>query len=233
MLTVALHPPGRSGRVRRLAPLDFPSVDTSAPGVAQRHARVEADKARQPPRPPVNADESRWDDPEDAVRTRSPKQVRGFRRGDVLGTMHRRGTDVTRDHLDAAQRFRHDWDVARVGLSGSDPMAERVGGSAAGPVLGPKAHEVARLSAQREVDRVMATIGAEGWPLLHWVVVLNGDVAAWVRANAAAPWPHDRKLDSKKEFGKLLHMLSRLAEHYGIDSRRDELKRIRKELSQP
>lgn len=224
---MAVHPVGRSGRHRQ-RPREYPAVTVTAPGLSERHAQAEAAKAARPPVPPVAAEDSRWDDPEDRVNTRSPKQVRGFRRGDAVGRMHRRGTDITRDHVEAANRFRADWDNATIGLSG-EPQTERVSSGSPMPRTGPRAVDVAQLAARREVSRVQALIGIDGWPLLSWVVLDNGDIAGWVRANAA----RCRDLDPKKEFGRLLFMLGRLAEFYGIDSRRDELRRARRELAQP
>lgn len=179
---------------------------------------------------PAHADESRWDDPDDQVNTRSPKQVRGYRRGDALGNLHRRGTDVTRDHMEAAHLFRVDWDIAALGLSGADPLAERVSGSAAGPALGPPAAAVVRAEKQREVSRVIRFVGPAAVPILLAVVVENHDVATWCRTLDAAAPPNTPKRDAKKELGKLLALLARLAEYYGIDEARDRAKQARAEL---
>lgn len=215
--------------------LEFPDVRTEAAGVAQRAAKAERRRLSTPLPPPSHADESRWSDPEDTVNTRAPKQVRGYRRGDVLASMRRngRGSDVTPDHVEAANRFRADWDIATVGLSGMDPMLTGGLGGGFGPVAGPKARDVDQLRAQREVSRVQSAIGAGAWPLLHWVVVQNRDVSAWVRAHAdkALPLAMQRDLRREREMGKLLAALTRLAEHYGVDSREQRLKEMRRDMA--
>lgn len=219
-------PTGRRGRRR---PLDLSNVATGAPGLMHRSQQVEAAKAALPPPVPVNADESVWNDPADLVNTRSPKQVRGHRRGDVVGHMLRRGTDVTRDHVEAAHRFRVDWDIAHIGRSGASALAEKVGGIMPAPKTGPGAVAIEQAVKQREVLRVLRFVGDAGVPILLAVVIRNLDINGWCATELERT---QRKPDRKKEFGKLLMVLSRLCEFYGIDSRRDAANQARKELAQ-
>ena len=171
---------------------------------------------------PPKSDLATWDDPEDLMRTRSPKQVKGRRRGDVLGRSQRRGTDVTRDHVEAAHRFRLDWDVAHIGLSGGNPLQEKVGGSAAGPSSGPTKLATRRAAAEREVSRVLKRLGPAASARMLFVVVENRDIAAWCcmfRDHHGV-----KKPDPKLELGRLLAALDQLAENYGVNSERDRVK---------
>ena len=45
------------------------------------------------------------------------------------------------------------------------------------------------------------------------VIVHNMDLAAWCKAHP------ERRMDPKREFGRLLAVLDRLREHYGADAR--------------
>lgn len=227
-----LHPWGRTTPPARLAaiaePLAVPvpvrPLDTvDARAKQARDKRLASEQA-----PPARTGaKTAWDDPEDAVNTRSPKQVRGYRRDDVLGHMANVGCDVTRDHLIAARMFRVDWDIAKIGLSGSDPIQDRVGGSLPGPVTGPTRNQAKRAQTERNVARCLRVMGAAAVPLLLHVVIQNGDIASWCRLNA------ERKPNRAKEMGWLLGILTRLAEFYGVNSSRERLKEARRDLSRP
>ena len=182
-----------------------------------RDARIASEQAT-PPR----SDPATWDDPLDALATKSPKQVKGRRRGDVLGRYSRRGTNVTRDHVEAAHRFRLDWDVARIGLSGGNPLADKVGGAKPGPCLGPTKLAARRASAEREVARILRRLGPAASARMLFVVVENRDIAAWCcmfRDHYGV-----KKPDPKLELGRLLAALDQVAESYGVDSARDRAK---------
>ena len=214
-LPLATAPPAAKPKPRQ------PSVDDRA--AAMRARRLASDAA-----PPAKADEARWDDPEDKVNTRSPKQVRGYRRADGIATLAKKCPDVTRDHVEAARMFRVDWDIAQLGLSGSNAYAERMGVVAAGPTLGPSAAATRRSAKEREVRKVLSVIGLGAAPLLLWVVVQGRDVNAWCADQAMRH--AGRKPDRKKVLGGLLATLTRLAEIYGVDERRERLREARRFL---
>ena len=203
----AVKPPRRHKRP--------PVATTPEARSATARARRLAAEAASPPK----ADLSVWDDPDDRVNTRTPKQVRGHRRGDILGRMHRKNSDVTRDHVEAAHAFRVEYDIARIGLSSGDALAERVGGNA-GPSSGPTARATVRASKQRSVSAALACVGEEAVPLLLWVLIANRDVPSWCGFCQG----ESRKRPAViQELNKLLATLSRLVIFYGIDGTRDRL----------
>ena len=177
---------------------------------------------------PPKSDAATWDDPEDAVQTRTPKQVKGRRRGDVLGRSYRRGTSVTRDHVEAAHRFRLDWDVAHIGLSGGNPLQEKVGGAGPGPSSGPTKLATRRAMAEREVQRVLKRLGPAASARLIWVVIENKEIPAW--CSMFREHYGVKKPDTKQEFGRMLAGLDQLAEHYGVDTNSDRLRAARASL---
>jgi hypothetical protein len=168
-----------------------------------------SDTAQLDPNVPPHADVALWPDPEDSERP--PRHVRGYRRGDVLGWLRRRGNqEISRAHILAAREFRHHFDVARYGLSGSGrDVSVRIQPA---PRTSPLRSDVLRQASLREVGRVYGAVGEAAWPLLLWVVVLDRDVRAW--CDDAAMRVGVRP-DERKAFGRLLAVLDRLAEHFG------------------
>lgn len=165
--------------------------------------------------PPAKADGSVWDDPEDRLTTRQPKQIKGHRRGDVLGRLHRRGSSyVTREHVLAGQQFATAWDLAHIGPSHGAALAERVGGGMAGPRAGPGLEATQRAAAERDVARTLRAIGPAAVPLLIWTVIDSRDVAAWCAARIDPRT--GKKPCAKVQMGRLLGVLDRLAEALGL-----------------
>lgn len=165
-----------------------------------------------PTHAPAHADPATWNDPNDTLRTRRPREVRGYRRGDLLALLQRRGNrEISTRHVEAARLFRVEWDVARYGLTGT--------GQGTGifvrpsPRSGPTAADHRRELAKREVDRVLLAVGTSAVPLLLWVVILNRDVKSWCDEEAKRLGETLRP-DPKKVFGRLLAVLDRLAEHF-------------------
>lgn len=235
-----VHPWERTARPSsgpsRLAPDPKPLRTMTAPERAARGLLTSEERARTAREKrlvseqdiPAKADPSAWSDPSDTVNTRSPRQIKGHRRGDWLGKQYRRqNTDITRDHVEAASRFRCDWDVAQFGLSAGDVLARGFVGGGFGPSAGPTAAASARAVADREVRRVLAAIGPTAAPLLIWTVCENRDVRSFCMAQSELL---GEKQDEKKAFGRLLGVLDRLAEHYGINERRDRVKASRYDL---
>jgi hypothetical protein len=169
--------------------------------------------------PPFRADESRWDDPEDAVQTRTPKQVKGHRRGDQVGRLYRTNGDVTRDMLLGANAFRCQYDIALYGLTDGDPLADRVGGSTPGPVVGPRRTETERAAAERDIIRLFRLLGRQQTEMLVHVVANDGTIPQWARDHA--PEGKSNSDRDKRALGFLCAVLARVAEYYGLDERRD------------
>lgn len=189
------------------------TVDTRAKQARDR--RIASEQA-----PPAKAGMSVWDDPSDTLQTKTPRQVRAYRRGDVLGHMARTGCDIDKDMLIASRMFQVDVDVARIGFSPSGNLSDRVGASPPGPSLGPSKNCVARAAKEREVRRVLNCLGAAAAEMVVFVAIHNRDIAAWCRLQ-----PGER-LNRTKEMGKLLAAFRHLAEIYGVNSERDRVKRL-------
>lgn len=176
-----------------------------------REMRLAAEQA-----PPLKAELSVWDCPSDTANTRTPKQVRAYRRSDVLGHMARSGCDITKDMLIASRMFQADHDGALIGYSSADPMQDRVGGSVPGPSLGPSKNAVRQITKARDIARVLACLGSAAAKMIVAVLIHNMDIAAWCRMH------RNDKLERRKEMGKLLGALTHLVELMGVDTARDK-----------
>ena len=210
-----------------LSRVAWPHAIPAVPGPDEAAAHARAKRLAAEAAPPAHAHPMQWDDPEDSVQTRHPKQVRGFKRGDPLGRLHARGIDVSKDHLIAANMLRCAWDAARLGYTGGNPLSEYVSGSP-GPAFGPSAGAVERAVQEREVQRVLRFVGPTVTPLLLYVVIGNNDVAAWCAAEAKRTG--QVRPCAKKELGRLRGVLDRLVEYFGVDAARDRAKGARREL---
>lgn len=175
-----------------------------------REMRLAAEQA-----PPLKAQLSVWDCPDDLVNTRTPKQVRAYRRQDVLGHMARSGCNVSKDMLIASRLFQATHDGATIGYSSGDPLQDRVGGSPPGPSMGPSKNSVRQITNAKDVARILACLGSAAAKMLVHVLIHNMDIAAWCRMH------RDDKLDRKREMGKLLAALTHLVEIMGVDTARD------------
>jgi hypothetical protein len=176
---------------------------------------------------PLHADEARWDDSEDAVHTRTPKQVRGYRRGDQVGRLHRKNGDIiTRDMVFGANAFRCQWDIVVYGLTNGDPLADRVGGSTPGPVLGPRRTETKRAAAERDIVRLLGQLGREQSEMLIHIVANDGTVPEWARAHAPSGKSNSDR--DKLALGFLRAVLARVAQYYGFDERRDRVEEVKR-----
>lgn len=198
-----------------------PVVITPAPGVDQlsrqaRDRRLVSEQAT-----PAKAVMSVWDCPEDRSVTKTPKQIRSYRRGDVLGHMARSGCDVSRDMLLASRLFQCDVEIARLGFASGGSLTDSAGRQPPGPSLGPSKACEARAAKERDVRRTLACLGPAAAEIVVWVTIHNGDIASWCRHHK------DKNLDRKKEMGRLLAGLTHLAEVSGIDSERERVKSLK------
>ena len=104
-------------------------------------------------------------------------------------------------------------------FTGMNPLADKVGGTKPGPVLGPTKLATRRAAAEREVQRVLRRFGPAASARLLWVIVENKEISAW--CCMFSEHHGVKKPDAKLEFGRLLAGLDQLAEHYGVNSERD------------
>ena len=163
--------------------------------------------------PPAHSDGASWPDPDDQVQTRTPPQVRGFKRGAILEKMQRRGSDISREQIVGAAAFALDWDISTIGLTGRSPLEEGANRVAAGPVSGPSLAATEQARRGREVVRLLRQVGPDPAPaLLVHVVVLNRGVAAWCDEH---PRPDGRPPCAKQIMGRLLGVLDICARFYG------------------
>ena len=167
---------------------------------------------------PRQAQAMSWADPIDAYMTKTPKQVKGYARGNALRRLAARGSsDITRDHLDAADALACAHDGARIGYSGPVPLVEalRVGRSSR-PSQGPN-HAALRQEADNLLlRRVLIGVGPAARPLLIHCVVLGRDVASYA---AAHPDPvTGRRPCPKKLLGRLCAHLDRLVEILNLEN---------------
>ena len=163
--------------------------------------------------PPAHAAATSWPDPDDQVATRTPPQVRGFKRGAILERMAKRGSDISREQIVGAAAFALDWDISTIGLTGRSPLDAASGRVAPGPTTGPSLAATEQARRGREVVRLLRQVGPEPAPaLLVHVVVLNRDVAAWCDEH---PRPDGRPPCAKQTMGRLLAALDQVARFYG------------------
>jgi hypothetical protein len=104
-----------------------------------------------------------WDDPADTGRTGSyARVVYGFRRHDVLITLHRRSPlEFTRQHLQSVERLRDDHEIGE-GVQGI--------GRGSGGQVGPTD---ARLDAVARYRAAVQAVGWEPWAVLRLVAIDN------------------------------------------------------------
>ena len=146
------------------------------------------------------AEQAEWDDPDDKnTRSKTPRQVIGYRRADPLLILHRRGGEVTKDHIRAAHRFRDDYEIGH----GARPGYERPeAGCGAADAMGAAEMQF------RAMDSYKAAMLAVGIRLssILVVVVLEG--------RSPTSYAEERGQSAVKMVGYLVAALDRLLEHY-------------------
>ena len=181
-------------------------------------ARAQATRQAIESAAPRQAQPTSWADPIDACTAKTPKQVKGFTRGNALRRLAARGSsDITRDHLDAADALACAHDGARIGYSGPVPVVEalRVGKSSS-PSMGPN-HAALRQEADNKLlRRVLVGVGPAARPLLIHVVLCGRDVASF--ANAHPDPATGKRPCPKKLLGRLTAHLDRLVEILNLES---------------
>ena len=94
--------------------------------------------------------------------------------------------------------------------------------------MGPSKLASKRASCERDVNRLLRFVGPAATGLLLAILVENIDPTNW--CNQEAERTGDKRKDSKKETGRFIEIMNRVAEFYGVDSARDKLKSARSEM---
>ena len=193
-------------------------------GAAKRRPGQQANAVAVPP-PDVQMDNetavrAHWDDPTDTGRTENylrrgqayVRQVHGYRRADPILALHRRNPEeVTKLHVQAAERLRDDMEIG-AGIS--------TGGKGGGGDVGPTDAMIdaaARFRAACDaVGRSMCTIllpvVLDGWTVKQWTEARpkrDRDGKVVVRNGKPVP-----SLSEERASGYLLAALARLHDHY-------------------
>ena len=149
------------------------------------------------------AERAEWDDPSDTnTRSKTPRQVIGYRRADPLLILHKRGGEVTKDHIRAAHRFRDDYEIGHGARPGYDRMNAAAGSS------DDKERPGAAEMQFRAMDGYKAAMLAVGIRLssILVVVVLEG--------RSPTSYAEEKGQSAVKMVGYLVAALDRLQEHY-------------------
>lgn len=144
---------------------------------------------------------SKWDDPADTnPLRREPRQIDGFRRFDALLAMHKQSPETwTEAHVEAAERFRRDYEIGIIGASQHGD-----GGTAARSTDG---HMVARVDDATAYREAMDMLGyTMGWTIRRLVL------ENWTLSDLATHYGTTRHRVS----GRVEAALTRLVEHYGL-----------------
>lgn len=142
---------------------------------------------------------SKWDDPADtSPLRREPRQIDGFRRFDALLAMHKQSPETwTKAHVEAADRFRRDYEIGIIGAS-----QHGAGGTAAWSSDGRMVARVDDATAYREaMDALGYTMG---WTIRRLVL------ENWTLSDLATHYGTTRNRVS----GRVEAALTRLVEHY-------------------
>jgi hypothetical protein len=165
---------------------------------------------------PRHAMRGDWTDPDD-IRpnaSKTARKIHGWRTYDSLRRMsgHPR-SDVTMQHIMAADKFREAVDVATHGYSSERPLIYVAQFPQPRWGLGPAA--VAQQVAVRDVRRVMKLFSDPEVMLLEAVVLRNMSVRQWVAHNELAT------LNAAMEKRRLLAILDRLVDYYAEELKDD------------
>lgn len=154
-----------------------------------------------------------WRDPLDIKpnASRRPRRLTGFRRYCPLRRMIEGGSrQITEDHLRAADLFRADADLARVGrsrdLGDGDAIAQQPG-----PRTGPTESAVAQAQASVAVRETFARFPVAHAAMLVEIVLGNRSLHSWCAMLAEAA---DNAPVPAVEMGKLVSILDVLVDQY-------------------
>jgi hypothetical protein len=155
-----------------------------------------------------------WRDPDDMRPNaqHKPREITGYRTYCPLRRMAAiKGSQVTDQHIYAADILRGQIDLAVIGRGGREMIALQRG---FGPVSGPSANAVLQVWAAMQARRALTRLAPAARIMLTEVVLFNRSIHAWCAALAAQRgWMPDKKI----EMGKLIAILDILADHYAAE----------------
>ena len=185
----AAQPSVPSVQIERIEGKMIRAVEVS-PGVVVR--RAVGTLIRQP-----LAVRGEWDDPLDTnTRSKTPRQVSGYRRADPLLLLFKRGDLVTIHHLRAAEKYRDDYEIAGGAKIGD-------GGTGGGGTPGGATD--AQMDAMKRYRQMVQAVGQSANALLHDVLIDRIDVTTCAERRARS---------RHTVMGNLEAALNRLQEHY-------------------
>lgn len=185
--------------------------------------RMPSDKpqADDTPRGAGEVDAAAWSDPEDHnIHREHARTIRHYRTADVLVRMARRpNSQITPDHITAANKVRLARDIAAVGLGGGNAYEPSVGRTATRARMDHGAAAATRYQRELELKRVIKAVGPSNQAIFRWVILGNQDVESWVRdrTQRAEADPLIPRPDRKIELGKLIGVLNVLVDHYRLE----------------
>jgi hypothetical protein len=173
---------------------------------------------------PAQVSIATWRDPVQIAHgsERQAREVRGYRRSDVLRRMKARGCRISDEHIAAAEKVRIAYEVATIGLTpgGLGIYAGAGIRHGSGPRGGLSAAQQFEVACWTNYRRVVRRIGPAQEEILVWVVLCNHDISSWCERIAQRT---GRRVDRKIETGRLLALLDMLVEHYASEIAEDRL----------
>lgn len=159
------------------------------------------------------AEPASWRDPADtSPHRRKAKVIEGYRAADALRALQNRGAQITRLHMQAANKLRTSYELGEIGAR---PGYERpeISSPYFGPCDGPQTVRLDNLKKYREAK---ASVPRSQWPILEHVVIRN----ASVRSYAA-----EQRMRRDQAVGYLIAALDCLVDHYGLRDTQRQHKR--------
>ncbi len=163
---------------------------------------------------PTAVMQAEWSDPDDVKpdAKKTARQVKGWMTYCPLRRMaEHRSSSITPQHIAAADLIRFSWELGKYGYSGEQSMMfiDSEFGSRI-----PNNGAAARIAAIRDYKRAVATWPDDDIRMLHYVVIGNHSVFAWV------PYESERigkRLNPDGETKRLVTLLGFLVKYYDTD----------------
>lgn len=129
------------------------------------------------------AERASWDDPDDQnTRSKAPRQVYGYRRPNVLRAMHLRSGNVTKKHLDAAEKLIDLQEIA----AGARPGEERAEVRSSNMPTAISERQLAAIDMFNSAMDAVGRAGNNGRRIVE-AIVLNGvDLSTWALHHACS-----------------------------------------------
>jgi hypothetical protein len=164
---------------------------------------------------------SSWRDPSDTSPTaaRTATEVSGWRSWDPLRKMLQQpSSSITPEHVHAADRFREEADLARLGFAPQNRYDVPINELAHGPKAGPSPAAIRQAKASISFSRACSRLTVDLQRMAKTIILGNCTVSAGCREESERL---GRRVDPQRELGRLLCCLDLLAEYYGTEIERD------------